>query len=237
MIIGIKATQIGPGGGLTHLTECVRWFGELAPDDRIIVYGHTGQRELFPLPPRNVVYRLFQLPSRGLVGRLFWERTQLPKLLSLDKCDILLELGNYATPNSPCPTVTLVHNIAPFVPEYVLTESLYQRLRLTCLKRLTLSALERAAGTIFLSKYEQECLRPLVKSPERLNTVIYHGAPDWSQAGTDATAVGLSDTNGCILCVSHIYRYKGILELVKAYDLAIRRDATLPNLDYRRRTL
>jgi glycosyltransferase involved in cell wall biosynthesis len=230
MRIGIKATQIGPGGGLAHLVHCLRWFGELAPDDQFIVYGHTGQASLFPHPPKNVFYRLYRTPSHGLVARLFWEMTQFPQVLAGDECDILLELGNYATPNPPCPTVTLVHNLAPFIPEYVRTETPYQRFRLKLLKQLTLWGIKHAAGTIFVSEFERRTLNALVKAASRPAAVIYHGIAESKESVIGDMPVDAAETDGCVLCVSHIYRYKGILELVLGYALALREDSSLPDL-------
>lgn len=230
MIIGVKATQIGPGGGLTHLVNCLRWFGELSPDDRFIIYGHSGQRNLFPATPKNVVLQLHRLPSCGLAGRLLWERTRLPKILARDECDILLELGNYGTSNAPCPTVALIHNLAPFVPEYVRTESIYQQMRLGQLKRLTLAAVRHSAGTIYLSEYGRQVIGREAKSSSGLSTVIYHGVEASKAERSEKTGESRPGDQNFILCVSHIYRYKGILELISGYAKARQVESTLPPL-------
>jgi glycosyltransferase involved in cell wall biosynthesis len=232
VIFGIKATQIGRGGGLTHLVQCLLWFGKLAPQDQFILYGHTDQKDWLPPAPPNVTYRLYQAPARGLMARLVWEGTRLPQLMAKDHLDVLLEPGNYAAPHSPCPNVTLIHNLAPFVPEYVKRVGLYQKLRLTALKRLTLKAVATSSGTIFISDYARRIISPMVQGPARPATVIYHGAAE-VQSGTLGHVEDShvpTFVQGSILCVSHIYRYKGILELVQGYATALAKDSHIPDL-------
>jgi glycosyltransferase involved in cell wall biosynthesis len=223
LTIGIKATQIGPGGGLTHLTQCLKWFPILAPEMHFIVYAASGNERDHISDARNIDFRFYHFPSFGLPARLLWEQTALPEFVSRDKCDLLFEPGNYAIKNPPCPSVPLIHNLAPFIPEYIATETAYQQFRLRLLRHGTTSAIAASAGTIFLSQYARDVLRHHVNISNIRSTVIYHGATDQVSKPTCAR-------EKFILCVSHIYRYKGILELVKAYAQAVASQPELPKL-------
>jgi glycosyltransferase involved in cell wall biosynthesis len=223
LTIGIKATQIGPGGGLTHLTQCLKWFPILAPETHFIVYAASGHERHLKTDAENIDFRFYHFPSFGLPARLLWEQTALPEFLSRDKCDLLFEPGNYAIKNPPCPSVPLIHNLAPFIPEYIATETAYQQFRLRLLRYGTISAIASSAGTIFLSQFARNVLRHHVDLSSTRSTVIYHGA-------TDRVSKSMCAREKFILCVSHIYRYKGILELVRAYAQAIAIQPELPKL-------
>jgi glycosyltransferase involved in cell wall biosynthesis len=231
MRIAIKAAQIAHGGGLTHLNKIIEWFGQLAPEIEFVLLGKKGQERLFISAPGNFEYHFYDLPSLNLPAQLFWERHILPKKLRDFEADLLFEPGNRGTLKSPCPKVSLIHNIAPFDRTYFNREIAYQKLRLSLLRQATLESMRASQGIIFVSEFCRKLFSGLINTAGINSRVIYHGKlePDEIEGDEKAPArFGLSGPY--ILSVSDIWRYKKTHEMIKSYLSALERYQSLPPL-------
>ena len=231
MRIAIKATHITSGGGLTHLNKIIEWFGKLAPEIQFELIGKKGQNSLFLSEPGNFDYRYYDFPARSLAAQLWWERYHLPEVLRELRCGLLFEPGNYGTLSASCPKITLVHNLAPFDKEIIKNVSLYQKTRLNLLRNATVQSIQTSDGIIFLSNFAREVISKYVDLRPKYTRVIYHGAPE------PGNSIDLREISGkygiqseFILCVSHFYRYKHIMELAQGYIKAAANDNSLPPL-------
>ncbi|MCK4573788.1 MAG: hypothetical protein KAU36_05425, partial [candidate division Zixibacteria bacterium] len=231
MKIAIKATHLVPGGGLMHFNRITEWFGRLAPQTRFIVLARDGQQHLFETVPNNFEYHYFNLPARNLATRILWEKFKLPGIIEELKPDLLFEPGNYGTSGVSCPKVLLLHNIAPFDREFIRGEGLYQKIRLNLLRAATINSMRTSQGVIFLADYVRGMLGDQF-DPSRVRTsVIYHGRPQCGGTPDEVRILHeLGITGQFLLCVSHIYRYKKIREMVEAYLLALKSNSNLPPL-------
>jgi glycosyltransferase involved in cell wall biosynthesis len=230
MRIAIKAVQIAEGGGLTHLNKMIEWFGRIAPEIEFLLLCKPGQENLFVPMPSNFRYLEYRIPGINLPAQIWWERNILPDLLSEMKCDLLFEPGNRGTLSSPCPKVSLIHNLAPFVDEYLENETAYQKLRQSFLRRATIQSMQKSNGIIFLSKYCQDFFGNYVDLSKVKSRIIYHGKSDYNHKQDDTFIKKYNIEKEYILCVSHIWRYKKIKEMVLSYHQALRRLPTLPPL-------
>lgn len=231
MKITITATHISYGGGLTHLNKMIEWFAKLAPECDFVVIGHTGQNRMFIAPPANTRYQFHRLPSLGLPARIFWERFFLPRVINRTECDLLFEPGSNGKFRVDCPTVSLLHNIAPFSDENINEESAYQRFRNRWLGRMALASMRSSSAIIFLSEYCREFFAELVDLSQKQVAIIYHGKPDRAAPARNANLRGKHKIpKEYLLYVSHIYRYKKMYETVQGYLSAIDKDPTLPPL-------
>ena len=231
MRIAIKGTHITSGGGLTHLNKIIEWFARLAPDTQFVLIGKTGQDKLFISRPINFDYRYYKTPARNLIAQLWWERRKLPKILRKLSCDLLFEPGNYGTLSSSCPKVTLVHNLAPFDPGIIKQAGLYQKIRLTLLRSATIKSIKSSDGIIFLSKFAENMISTYIDLSDKHTTIIYHGIPEETQNLDDQRIIRqLKIPSEFILCVSHVYRYKNLLQLIEGYVEASKAGAGLPSL-------
>ncbi len=231
MKIAIKAAQIAPGGGLTHLNKMIEWFGKLAPEIKFVILGKKGQERLFMPAPGNFKYNYYKLPSLNLPAQLFWERHILPKTLHELKADLLFEPGNRGALTLPCPKVTLVHNIAPFNDEYLQSESGYQKMRQILLRHATLESMKASRGIIFISEYCQKLFSELINMTAIKSRVVYHGKLEPDEIKGDETAPARLGISGpYLLSVSDIWRYKKIHEMIKSYLLALERYQSLSPL-------
>jgi len=231
MRIAIKAVQIAPGGGLTHLNRVIEWFGKIAPEFEFLLIGKQGQENLFIKRPPNFDYRFYSVPGLHLAAQVWWERHALPGILRNDEADLLFEPGNRGTLKAPCPKVSLVHNIAPFDDEFSTHETLYQKLRLRLLKRATLESLRATNGIIFLSEFSKSLIGRFADISRVKTIIIYHGrAENNGAADTGEVLSKYGIERPYILNVSHLWRYKKTLEMVAAYEKALKKKSDLPPL-------
>lgn len=231
MRIAIQATQLVPGGGLTHFNRVTEWFENLAPDWEFIVLGRDGQQSLFEPRPRNFDFRYHALPARSLAHRVFWETAVLPQVVDKLRPDLFFVPGNQGAARVSCPKVSLIHNIAPFSTEYLGGESTYQRLRQTLLRWSTISTLRSSQGVVFLSEYCRRILSRYVDSSATKTAVVYHGKPEIT-GDTDDRAVlrELGIAGPFLLCAAHVFRYKKIDEMVRAYLVTSGQNGAMPRL-------
>lgn len=211
MRIAINTTGAITGGAITHLRGLIPSLLEFSDPDDLIVLATRERRDLLELP-RQIPW--FELPPRP---RIVLEVSAIPHAIRQVGADVVLHPANIALYRSPAPQVTLVHNLAPFLPEVVSKESCRQRLRLRILRRLTLDAVQRADRVVFLTHWSREVvLRGLPPDPKRF-PVIYWGCDHvWTCPDTDVLdRIGLT-SNPFILCVSHLYSYKRVEVLLDA---------------------
>jgi glycosyltransferase involved in cell wall biosynthesis len=231
MRIAIKAAQITVGGGLTHLNKMIEWFGKLAPNDEFVLLGRGGQEQLFMAAPDNFEYHFYRLPSLNIGAQLWWERNILPGLLNKVGADLLFEPGNRGTLDASCPKVSLVHNMAPFDDEYIKDETPYRKLRMSVLRKATLSSLQAADGIIFISDHSRRYFEDNLDLRDKLTTVIYHGRLEGQYRSFKSdTLYKLGISGKYLLSVSHIYRYKKIMEMVKSHIRCLESDNDFPML-------
>ncbi len=231
MRITISASHITYGGGLAHLNKMIEWFGRLAPDSEFTVIGVTGQETMFTASPDNFHYEFHKFPSFGLPARMLWERFLLPRVIEKTQCDLLFEPGSNGKFRVNCPTVSLLHNIAPFSEEYINAESFYQKIRNRQLQRMSLAAMRSSSSIIFLSEYCREFFDGLVDLSGKSVAVVHHGKPELRAQGKASGIQGDSRIpSEYLLYVSHIYRYKNMYETVQGYLIALDKDSSLPPL-------
>lgn len=175
--LGIDASNIGPGGGLTHLS-CL--LGAAAPEKfrirKIIVWG--GKSTLAALPEMTWLEKA-PVPTldSGLPARVLWQQFALPGLVKQRNCALLFSPGGTIPAASPVPVLTMSQNLLPFeeaeYSRYPLL-SLF-RLKLALLKRAQSYSMRRAKGVIFLSAYARAAILPLLSGRGCRTAVIPHG--------------------------------------------------------------
>lgn len=231
MKIVIKVTHIAEGGGLTHINKMIEWFGKLAPQIEFLLVGKSGQEGMFIPPPNNFTYKFHRFPSLNIVTRLLWDRFIFHKILKKSGSDLLFEPGNTGTMNSPCPKVSLIHNIAPFDEENFANESFYQKLRNRVLRVETIKSIKSTDGVILLSEYCEEFFSEYINRDTTKTAVIYHGKPEFVDNSNNNTLLEKLGISGeYILTVSHVYRYKKLKELIQAYLVSFEQNRDLPKL-------
>lgn len=175
--IGIDASNISSGGGLTHL-QCL--LSAVKADDhqfnKITIW--TGQKTSASLP----VQPWLEIKSPKwihwpLILRTISQYLFMPQLLREAKVDLLFIPGGAIPYKSPFPLVTMSQNMLPFEP---LRANLFGKFSLMRLKILLLffaqfRTFERARGIIYLTKYAQETVRKSFLRSIAKTVIIPHG--------------------------------------------------------------
>ncbi len=211
MILGIDASNIRAGGGLTHLVELLT---HARPEDH-------GFDEVIVWAPLLTISKLPDLPwltkrSHPLLNgsfffRVIWQKFYLTRLARMS-CDILfLPSGNTSGFH---PYVSMCQNLLPFESKEKANFGIsLVRLRYELLKWNQCKSFRKADGVIFLSDYSLRLIGHVcgkVKSQK----VIPHGVSDIFRV--EKTDLKSNDPCINILYVSIINFYKHQDKVVKA---------------------
>jgi glycosyltransferase involved in cell wall biosynthesis len=178
MRLGIDASNIRVGGGVTHLVELLHAADPVAHGfSQVIVW--SGQATLGRIEDRPWLVKSHQpLLDKSLPHRTFWQFFRLSKLAREAKCKVLFVPGGSYEGNFQ-PIVTMSRNLLPFE---------WQELRrygwsLITLKMMLLRWTQsrsffQANGLIFLTQYAQKVVMQIIKLNSGETTVVPHGIND-----------------------------------------------------------
>jgi len=175
IVLGIDASNIRAGGGVTHLVELLRAaepqeFGF----DRVIVWG--GESTLDVIEDRPWLDKGHEpLLDHALPIRVYWQRFKLARLARLARCTLLfVPGGSYG--GSFRPFVTMCQNMLPFeLSEASRFGFSWPGLRYRLLNRSQSSTFLRAQGLIFLSDYARDVVKGAPNGELARDVVIPHG--------------------------------------------------------------
>jgi glycosyltransferase involved in cell wall biosynthesis len=175
--VGIDASNLRAGGGVTHLTELLAAADPMNVGiDRVVVW--SGRKTLDRLPLRPWLTRQHDPAlDRTLPHRLLWQRFTLQKRAAID-CDLLFAPGGgQAGPFRPY--VTMSRNLLPFQPEERRRfGASWMYVKLGLLRHSQSRAFRRADGVIFLNDFAQRCVTAATGPLPGLSAVVPHGVDD-----------------------------------------------------------
>lgn len=177
MRIGVDASNVRTGGGLTHLVNVLAAARpEQCGIERVIVWGNA--RTLASLPERPWLEKRHESwLDRALPWRLAWQWLRLPGLARAD-ADLLFSPGGNAPHVAPLPVVTMSRNMLPFEwGELLRYGATWMTLRLLLLRFGQSRTFRRADGVIFLTAYAREAVQRVARACGRV-AVIPHGVEE-----------------------------------------------------------
>ena len=229
MRIAIHAAFSTGGGEVQHLVNTVRYLAQEDQRLEFIIYVTEGtlallKQEDLPLDRYKIV--VCRIPGISVLTRIIWEQLVFPFLLIPEKIDVLFCPGNIAPLLSSCKKVLWIHTIGPFHKDFCRHFNLAGRIKLFVNKHLMIASASRANTVIFESCFTKELfVKRYGIRPDKTH-VIHIGKDSFFYANiTRPSYSNLEIKNKCnepfILCVSHLYPYKNIIRLLKAYSIAI----------------
>lgn len=178
MRVGIDASNLRAGGGVTHLVDVLRAVdpGRHGVTD-VIVWG--GRATLAALPAAPWLHARHEpVLDAGLLARTRWQRVTLARRLRDAGCDVLFAPGGSYN-GSFRPFVTMSRTLLPFEPgERQRYGASVMRVKLAILRRAQIQALRRADGVIFLNEYARRRVEDATGALGGLVRVIPHGVGD-----------------------------------------------------------
>ena len=175
MIVGIDASNLRAGGGVTHLVELLRACDPQASGfSKVIVWG--GHSTLSQLEARPWLDRqTLSVLDRGLIHRVLWQRSTLSNLAREAGCDVLFVPGG-SYPGRFRPIVTMSRNLLPFEwRELRRFGWSWMTLKLCLLRFSQTRTLRRADGVIFLTDYAYRVVMPVLRATRGETVIIPHG--------------------------------------------------------------
>lgn len=216
MVIGIDASNIREGGGITHLKELILALNNIDREfENVFVYSSSGTLNKIPDFPW-LVKSTSRLLNGNFLTRLLWQWIVVPGLVRKD-ISILFNPGSTFIGGFH-PYVSMCRNMLVFDKEERKRygKSLV-RLRLKLLNFLQRRCFKDADGVIFLSKYAQEIICSKVKCDNY--EIIPHGISDrFRQRPKEQKLISLytKENPFIILYVSIIDVYKHQWKVAKA---------------------
>ncbi len=175
LTVGIDASNLRRGGGVTHLVEILRAADPgLYGISRVVVFGGSATLSLVESRPW-LVKRCPPSLNRGLLARLFWQRFCLTRIATQEGCGILfVPGGSFACKFKP--VVTMSRNMLPFETQEMNRYGCsLMGLKLRLLKLSQTHSLRAADGVIFLTEYAKNKVSQVTGTLKGFVEQIPHG--------------------------------------------------------------
>ena len=225
MRLGVNALGQIRGGTLEHLAQLLARWAELVrgSDHRVILFASNGTLQRIGKIPEGIEVHPVPAADRGVLHRVVAEQFLLPRLCAGHLIDVLFCPASTMPRFSSTPCVVMLQNAAPFLPRRQLRGfSFAVRVRMAVLRSFILMSARNAKAIIYLSEYFKKLIQDVADSARPADTVLYHARlPENKSAPPmlEALKLRLGITRPYLLCVSHIYPYKNLLELIEGFGL------------------
>ena len=174
-IIGIDASNIRHGGGITHLSQLLDHARpSLNSICKVIVW--SNRTTLSKLPNKSwLIKRTNKLLNGNFLKRTYWQIFKLEKDLTNLKCDILFVPGGSFRVKFK-PVITMNQNLLPFETEEIRRFGFsLMTLKLLFLRFSQASSFNKSNGLIFLSQYSRDVVTQNIKLKDLPSPIIPHG--------------------------------------------------------------
>lgn len=174
MRIGLDATNLVSGGGLTHLTEFLTCAHPKEHKfSKLVVWVRESTLQKLPKQPW-IEYHTNTLISGPFYKRLFWLKFKFDTELKDNYIDLLFVPGGSIF-TSFSPVVTMSRNMLPFEKKERRRYGFsFVGIRLWLLFFQQLKSFKKATGLIFLSNYARKIISPLINK-DITSELIAHG--------------------------------------------------------------
>lgn len=175
MILGIDASNIRGGGGVTHLVELLTAANpEEYGYSKVVVWSKQSTLDRIPSRPwlKKSPLPVFE---KSLIPRMIWQRFYLSHLACQVGCDALFVPGGSFAGNFR-PFITMSQNLLPFEWKELRRYgwSLFT-FKLLLLRFIQSKSFKKANGLIFLTRYAESTVTDIVKKYTGKYTIIPHG--------------------------------------------------------------
>ena len=175
MILGIDASNIRTGGGVTHLVELLA-VADPAKHGFNSVVLWASCSTLSALEDRSwLIKRSDPILEVDYLRRALWQRNCLGELAKKEGCDLLfVPGGSFATGFRP--VVTMSRNLLPFEWRELLRYGVsLTAFKLVLLRWSQAGSYRKADGTIFLTRYARSAVLEVAGLLQGKTTIIPHG--------------------------------------------------------------
>ncbi len=210
--IGVNALYLIPGGvGGTeiYLRSLLTSLAEVDAVNQYLIYTNRETGADLAPPAPNFLNVPLPVRASSRPSRILYEQFQLPRRVRQDCIDVLLNPGFTAPVFSPCPQVTVSHDLQhKRHPEY------FRWFDLPFWRLLVWAAVRRSQRLIAVSEATRADLLTYYRVPADKVAVVEHGVDNrfFAIAG-ERTRV-----EPFLLCVSTLHPHKNIERLVRVFS-------------------
>ena len=217
--IGIDASNLRAGGGVTHLMELLRAAQPAEYGiNLVVVWGGKPTLKALEAQPW-LSKRNPPALDKGLLQRTHWQRYRLSQAARDEGCDVLFVPGGSYAGNF-YPVVTMSQNLLPFeMPELLRYGWTLFALKLLLLRLTQSLSFRKADGVIFLTEYARDVVLRVTGKLRGQTCIIPHGLnPRFNKAPKLQRAIAEYDDVHPyrVLYVSIIDQYKHQWHVVEA---------------------
>jgi glycosyltransferase involved in cell wall biosynthesis len=178
--IGIDATNVGGGGGVTHLIEILKHLNsDGLPKDikKVVIFSSKRVLDLIPDHPGLLDKVTFKNLNQGIFHRIFFQLFQFDTEIE-KRCDVLFSVtGDYIGRFRP--VVGMSQNMLLYEREHWgEIKSFKERLRFWFIYQKQKRCFKNSAGIIFLSNYAQKTISKRIDISAKKVKSIPHGISD-----------------------------------------------------------
>jgi len=172
--VGLDASRSRSGGAKAHLQGILKAFNPTVDGiAKVHVWSYSALLAQLPDEPWLIKHNPPEL-EKSLMSQAWWQWRHLSAELEKNSCDILLTT-DAATFCNFRPAIVMSRDMLAFEPgessRFGMTKA---RVRIFLLRHLTIRALRRAEGALFLTKYAANVIQKAT-GPLRRIRVIPHG--------------------------------------------------------------
>jgi glycosyltransferase involved in cell wall biosynthesis len=177
VIVGIDASNIRSGGGVTHLVNLLKCVDiDNNSVNHIVVWSCNNTIQQIYKHPKVIVVHV-PILDYNLIFRMIWQRWLLPRQILKHNCNILFSPGGILPGLTPVPTVTLSQNLLPFESRERRRFPFFSfmRYKLLLIKIMQINSMQKTDGLIFLSDYACETILSFISVKKKFIVKIPHG--------------------------------------------------------------
>ena len=221
LVIGVNATFNPFGGSKTHLLNIIRYLKELRPFYSMVIFVRPRDVDLFKKADfydDRIEIFVSKMAGLSTMARVLWEQTLLPFYSKRKKIDILFCPANISPILCPVKKVQWVATIGPLSREIDKYWTPSQRFSLKVVKHLMVNSSKTSEVVIHQSNYSRDLFLKNFNKKKENQKLIQAGKDNFFTKTYENTIDQLP--KNFILYVSHLYRYKNIINLLKAFHLS-----------------
>lgn len=175
MILGIDASNIRSGGGLTHLVSILEHTDfDKSGFEKVVVWSNHQTLKILP-EFEWLSKRTHKWLNRGMISSFAFQILKLSRKAKKEKCVILFVPGSTFL-GSFRPFVTLSQNMLPFEKNEASRFPKYKdKIRFKILFLLQSFTFKNASGLIFLTNYAKHYISTKINLNNNNVTIIPHG--------------------------------------------------------------
>jgi glycosyltransferase involved in cell wall biosynthesis len=221
IVLGINVTFTPSGGSLTQVTNMIKYLQNEA-NFKLIIFSKIKNRTIFQdIETKNITIIESRFCNISALTRVIWEQLVLPLLLIKYKIDVLFCPGDISPIFSSVKKVQWIGTIGPFWDKiYSYDIGIVKRIKYPINKLLMYKSAESADHVIFESDYTKKIFLERYKISEEKTSVINIGKDEFLIEVNDNTKFVKLAYEPFVLCVSHLYPYKNLPNMIESFYIA-----------------